>query len=743
TTRYAEPIQNATTALDELNEIYEGELVKFKHAQKDTLGLKDKSEEALKYIEWENQVARLTHTLVQLKSHLSLSACAGLEENIAKLSQVLEEAIQSQQDQSSSLTELEDQLKTALGEVKELASQTAAQNKMLSGLEAQEVEAKETEKFLLQKKKKLAKALEQDRSQQRLDRDWVDNFETDSSHTRGELVSLKDRLEKETVLLEEIQLSLRDKTEVFQKQIEEKQKDLDPILSQVNELGSHISVLSAERDIVDRKVNGGREALVQATATLEAVQNELKQQRVQHSDAMKRVKDVERQFEGKSGYVQELEATKASLGSKASQLRQQVSEAKLSMESTQSRSKVLTSLMAQKNIKGILGRLGDLGTIDAKYDIAITTCCSALDSVVVETVETAQQCIEFLKQSNMGRATFLCLDKLAKHKGMTGFQAPASSQRLFDLVQMKEQRFGPAFYHALSDTLVADNLETANKIAYGATRYRVVTLAGQLIDKSGAMTGGGNRVLKGGMSSKRSSDYSVSDLKKLEAAWEKCEQELGDVTAKHENALLDQKQLEQLVKEAMRTVSRLELEVASLEAQLADAEESFKTAKANSKPDPADTKRLKELEAEIVEWEKKLVEPRNRAEAIQEEIRNLQDEIMQVGGIRLRSQHGKVDSLQDQIASLQKKLAKMAAEKGSREKSLEKSFKALDKREKELDAVDQELEQVQERYSEASAACTSVREQVREANDELESKEDSLQHLKALVSEKTAEMNKA
>ena len=42
----------------------------------------------------------------------------------------------------------------------------------------------------------------------------------------------------------------------------------------------------------------------------------------------------------------------------------------------------------------------------------------------------------------------------------------------------------------------------------GKTRHRVVTLSGQLIDSSGTMSGGGNRVLKGRMSSKASSDVS-------------------------------------------------------------------------------------------------------------------------------------------------------------------------------------------------------------------------------------------
>jgi structural maintenance of chromosome 4 len=73
---------------------------------------------------------------------------------------------------------------------------------------------------------------------------------------------------------------------------------------------------------------------------------------------------------------------------------------------------------------------------------------------------------------------------------------------LFDLIKPKDPRFAPAFFKGIANTLVADNLEQANRIAYGQRRWRVVTLAGQLIDSSGTMSGGGTQVSKGGMSSK-------------------------------------------------------------------------------------------------------------------------------------------------------------------------------------------------------------------------------------------------
>ena len=56
---------------------------------------------------------------------------------------------------------------------------------------------------------------------------------------------------------------------------------------------------------------------------------------------------------------------------------------------------------------------GDLGAIDAKFDIAVSTAASALDYVVVDDTPTAQRCVDLLRDRKLGVATFLILDKQA------------------------------------------------------------------------------------------------------------------------------------------------------------------------------------------------------------------------------------------------------------------------------------------------------------------------------------------
>lgn len=95
-------------------------------------------------------------------------------------------------------------------------------------------------------------------------------------------------------------------------------------------------------------------------------------------------------------------------------VRIRLEESRSTHSANTTRGRVLDGLMDQKRrgiLPGIFGRLGDLGAIDEKYDGAVSTACGPLDNIVVDNVDTAQKCIQFLKQNTLGTATFIALDK--------------------------------------------------------------------------------------------------------------------------------------------------------------------------------------------------------------------------------------------------------------------------------------------------------------------------------------------
>ena len=108
------------------------------------------------------------------------------------------------------------------------------------------------------------------------------------------------------------------------------------------------------------------------------------------------------------------------------------------------------------------------------------------------------------------------------------------------MIAPREEKFRPAFYFAMRNTLVTDTLDAATeyipyllsmdvlyklifhiycvplcRLAYASKeKHRIVSLNGELIDVSGTMSGGGSKKAKGGMSS--SQPISDSEMKELQ-----------------------------------------------------------------------------------------------------------------------------------------------------------------------------------------------------------------------------------
>ena len=65
-------------------------------------------------------------------------------------------------------------------------------------------------------------------------------------------------------------------------------------------------------------------------------------------------------------------------------------------------------------LSGIHGRLGNLATISADYDLAVSNACPLLDYIVVETFAQAEDAINFLGVSEIAEkgAGFISLDRV-------------------------------------------------------------------------------------------------------------------------------------------------------------------------------------------------------------------------------------------------------------------------------------------------------------------------------------------
>ncbi len=144
------------------------------------------------------------------------------------------------------------------------------------------------------------------------------------------------------------------------------------------------------------------------------------------------------------------------------------------------------ALEAVLGMDGVHGTIASLGRVPPEYMEALNTAAgSRLNNVVVDNDEVASQAIAYLKETRSGRLTFLPLNRLREVP-----RPPVSGDGIVDYA-VDLVRFDPqyelAFGLVFGGTLVLKTLAQARRLL---GRHRMVTLEGELLEKTGAMTGG-------------------------------------------------------------------------------------------------------------------------------------------------------------------------------------------------------------------------------------------------------------
>ena len=170
--------------------------------------------------------------------------------------------------------------------------------------------------------------------------------------------------------------------------------------------------------------------------------------------------------------------------------------------------RAIDTIMGAK-LKGVHAPLVKLGTVDKEYSTAMEVAFGGrMSHIVVDDEHVASVAIELLKSSNAGRATFIPLNKV--QKAPTRLQLPKDKGVIDFAINLVDfdDKYINAFYYAVGDTLVVEDMECAKKLI---GKYRMVTLQGELFEKSGSITGGAVR--KTGLSFSQNDDAELETCK--------------------------------------------------------------------------------------------------------------------------------------------------------------------------------------------------------------------------------------
>ena len=148
-------------------------------------------------------------------------------------------------------------------------------------------------------------------------------------------------------------------------------------------------------------------------------------------------------------------------------------------------------VLKNKNLKGIYGALGQVVTVEGKYEKAIEAALGAyMQNIITADENSAKAAINYLKHNKIGRVTFLPMN-IIKSKKINNIQSKTPFVGIASDLISYDEKYRDILENILGRTIVIDNIDQGIKFARETGhKYKVVTLDGDILNPGGSLTGG-------------------------------------------------------------------------------------------------------------------------------------------------------------------------------------------------------------------------------------------------------------
>jgi structural maintenance of chromosome 4 len=683
-----EQISTASLLLEQLSEQRNEKIKRVQLAERERASLEGSKAEAEAFLTKEREIKRKQGLLFQKHFGDASQGAASTESLLADATAKVEAERAALKTLTEAISVIEKKLSEATKVHSADSEKLASQKRAMSDVEQQDVKLREDLKVHRLSQKTNEEALKREQTR-------LEEAQKTIQKTSSALPALHDavtRLEaeraKEAIDHDAVMSSLKGETETLRKQLDLKQAELTPAADAAAAAASVLRTAKTELSLTRDTVNALSNNVASVKAKASQIATELSGKSSQKASAQA---ELESAMSRRSTIDKELDGAKkqeAIVAERVKVSRSKLDEGKASLASEGSRgSPIMAQLMAAAKKGGPLanaglhGRLGDLGKIDDAYDVAVTTACPALNWLVVETTEGGQACVDFLRAKNLGRAKFIILDKMTWANDLSSKpppNAPEGVPRLFDLIQTKDPKFRAAFYFALRDTVVAKDLDQATRVAYnGATRWRTVTLGGEMVEVNGAMSGGGKQVRRGGMSSTFAPELTAAELAAFEQEAEKAAAALNEIRSKIASLSKEVLELERSIPKISQRITKIDMETAALLKIKEDVDSQITAASAahaaSGGASAADAKQIADLEKKVAQLEAASASANVASSKLEGDVVSLKRQVVEMGGERVARAKARLQRVDEALAKAMKDVTTAKSDHKAAEKAAERA----------------------------------------------------------------------
>lgn len=381
----------------------------------------------------------------------------------------------------------------------------------------------------------------------------------------------------------------------------------------------------------------------------------------------------------------------------------------------QSMGNAIDTVMNAK-LRGVHAPLVKLGTVDKEYSTAMEIAFGGrMSHIVVDDEHVASVAIELLKSSGGGRTTFIPLNKV--QKAPTRLSLPKDRGVIdfaINLVDFDDEYLN-AFYYAVGDTIVVEDMECAKKLI---GRYRMVTLAGELFEKSGAITGGSMR--RSGLSFSQNDDAQLEEFKEKVKG---LEEKLASLESKKSSLESKLQSIRQNYSDSMSEYSKAKVELDNMNTSYANSENLLKEKSAfitENEPKIQDfNKKLDKLEEKNVEIYDKILTTKSEIEEI-EKLINDKD---------LKDLKEKTEGVESEIKRLESHLMSTQNERNELERQIDFNKSLITTKEEEIQEKEKSNVKLEEDKTVFQKDIKTLNEKIEVLKDEISKIEEKLGEL--------------
>ena len=369
--------------------------------------------------------------------------------------------------------------------------------------------------------------------------------------------------------------------------------------------------------------------------------------------------------------------------------------------------------------KGMNGVLANVIEVPEEYQTAIEMCLGAsLQNIVTETEEDAKRLVEHLRKNNLGRASFLPITsvkgkKIEKIKGNEKGVIGIAS----DLIKYSK-KYEQIILNLLGRTVIVDNMETAIKVSkQNSYSFRIITLDGDVINPSGAITGG---------SVAKKTVNILGRGKEIE----KLEKEIEKLKEKIANLEREKTEYESSIEDILETAEALEKELQEIEIAHATGKQKIIAIDENISRIEMRLNKLKEEQSKLEEQKNQATENKknieNEIEKISEENEKLSKIITEFAELNKDNQKY-IDDLNFDITNLKISVSSFDESESSIQEiqeridiELENTSKSIENKKIQIEQIKQDNFNLEKSIQEIKEKINNIKETVQQSGSKIE-----------------------